>query len=444
MDLLIKNARIVNEDKVYENDLRIRHGRIEHIGNDLDASKHDQIIDASGLVLLPGMIDDQVHFRDPGMTHKADLATESAAAVAGGITSFMDMPNTIPNVLTSEVLEEKYALAAHKAHANYSFYLGAANNNLQEIQRLDPYAACGIKVFMGASTGNMLVDDPKTLEGIFRDAPILVATHCEDTPMIKANEATAREKYGENVPISEHPNIRSEAACVKSSTLALDLARRYNTRLHVLHISTATEANFFQPGPVGNKRITAEACVHFLHFNADDYARLGTLIKCNPAIKTAEDQAGIIQALLEDRLDVIGTDHAPHTLEEKHNRYFEAPSGLPLVQYALLVLLEKYHQGLFTLPFIVRKTSHAVADCFQIAERGYIREGYWADLVLVDLNDETLASNDAVISKCGWTPFAGEVFNSRIHTTIVSGQIAYQNGLVTPGVRGQRLEFLRG
>lgn len=443
MDIVIKNAHIINEDKSFVSDLRIRAGRIEQIATSITPKAGDHVIDASGLTLLPGMIDDQVHFREPGMTHKAEISTESAAAVAGGITSFMDMPNTVPNALTSEILEDKFVTAHNKSHANYSFYLGAANNNLEDIKRLDPKSACGIKVFMGASTGNMLVDDPKTLEGIFRDAPTLIATHCEDTPMIKDNELAAREKYGEDVPMFEHANIRSEAACIASSTMAYELAKTHGTRLHILHISTAKETGLFQSGPVADKRITGEACVHFLHFNSDDYASKGALIKCNPSIKTPADQRGIIEALLDDRLDLIGTDHAPHSWEEKQNPYFSAPSGLPLVQYALLAILEKYHQGLFTLPFIVRKTSHAVADCFDIHERGYIREGYWADLVLVDLNKKTRATKSEVLSKCGWTPFEGYEFNSSIHTTIVSGEIAYENGRVVPIIRGHRLEFDR-
>lgn len=443
MDLIIKNAHIINEDRSYESDIRIHNGRIETIATSITPSATDKVIDAWGLTLLPGMIDDQVHFREPGMTHKAEISTESAAAVAGGITTFMDMPNTIPNALTSDILEEKFVIASERAHGNYSFYLGVANNNLEDIRRLDPNSACGIKVFMGASTGNMLVNDPKTLEGIFRDAPTLVATHCEDTPMIKANEVAAREQYGEDVPIFEHANIRSEAACLASSTIAYDLAKTHGTRLHILHISTAKETEIFQSGPVCNKQITGEACAHFLHFNSDDYATKGALIKCNPSIKTPDDQRGIIDALLNDRLDLIGTDHAPHSWEEKQNPYFSAPSGLPLVQYALLAILEKYHQGLFTLPFIVRKTSHAVADCFKIRDRGYIREGYWADLVLVDLYKTSVATADNVISKCGWTPFEGYEFHSHIHTTIVSGEVAYENGQVIPGIGGERLEFNR-
>ncbi len=442
-ELLIQNATIVNEGQIREGDVLIERGRIARIDGALTAPAGTEVIDAHGLVLMPGMIDDQVHFREPGMTHKADLASESRAAVAGGITSFMDMPNTIPNTLTRELLEAKYALAAEKAHANYAFYFGAANDNLEEIKRLDPGAACGIKVFMGASTGNMLVDDPAVLEGIFRHAPTLIATHCEDSPTIRVNEERARAGYGDAVPMSMHPLIRSREACMKSTRLALGLARTHEARLHVLHISTAEEALLFEPGPVAGKRITAEACVHFLHFSDADYDRLGALIKCNPAVKTAADRDALIAALLTDRLDLIGTDHAPHTWEEKQKTYFGAPSGLPLVQHALLAVLEHYHNGRFTLPFIAHKTAHAVAECFRVRERGYIREGYWADLVLVDLNATTLARHDSALSKCGWTPFDGYRFRSSIHTTIVNGQIAYQDGVVVEGVRGQRLAFDR-
>jgi dihydroorotase len=345
----------VNEGATSIRDILIVNGRIEAIGSSLQNTKADKTIDASGLTILPGMIDDQVHFREPGMTQKADIATESRAAVAGGITSFMDMPNTIPNTLTAKRLEEKYQLAANKSMANYGFYFGASNDNLEDIKRLDPRSACGIKVFMGASTGNMLVDNPQTLEKIFEHAPTLVATHCEDTPTILANEEKMRAQYGDEIPFELHPQIRSTEACVKSSTLAIDLANRFGTRLHVLHISTAEEVAAFASGPITRKQITAEACVHFLHFSSDDYAQKGALIKCNPAIKTPADRDAIISGLLEDRLDLIGTDHAPHTLEEKHNSYFNAPSGLPLVQYALLAVLEHYHTGRFSLPFIAHK-----------------------------------------------------------------------------------------
>jgi len=440
---LIANAQIVNQGEIQQADVRITNGRIESIATGLTAKPDETLVDASGLFLFPGMIDDQVHFREPGMPNKADIASESRAAVAGGITSFMDMPNTIPNTLNSEILEEKFALAATKSLANYSFYLGAANNNLEHIQRLDPKAACGIKVFMGASTGNMLVDDPAVLDGIFKDAPTLVATHCEDTPMILANEARMREQYGEDIPFQLHPEIRSREACIKSSQLAIELAKKHDTRLHVLHVTTAEEALGFDSGPIGNKRITAEACVHFLHFTDADYAEKGSLIKCNPAIKSERDKDAILQALEEDRLDLIATDHAPHTWEEKQGNYFQAPSGLPLVQDALLVILEHYHDGRFTLPFIVHKTSHAVAECFDIIDRGYVREGYWADLVLVDLNKETLASHDKALCKVGWTPFDGYRFRSSIHSTFVGGELIYQQGRFLSDHKGKRLEFNR-
>ena len=441
--LLILNASVVNEGLITESDVWIKNGRIEAIAPDLSSRPADQTLDASGLILLPGMIDSQVHFREPGMPEKANIQSESAAAVAGGITSFMDMPNTIPNALTAEILENKFHLAANKSLANHSFYLGAANDNLEDIKRFDPGSACGIKVFMGASTGNMLVDNPRTLEGIFEHAPTLVATHCEDTPTILANEKKMREIYGEDVPVRLHGEIRSEAACLLSSELAVDLARKYGTRLHVLHISTARELELFQSGPVRDKQISAEACVHFLHFSDQDYEDKGTLIKCNPAIKTEKDRQGLIQGLLDNRLDLIATDHAPHTWEEKQRSYFKAPSGLPLVQYALLTVLEFYHDHRFTLPFIANKTSHAVAERFEIKDRGYIREGYWADLTLVDLKTPTQARHEAVLSKCGWTPFEGYEFRSSIQSTLVSGHLAWHQGQLDTSVKGRRLTFNR-
>lgn len=442
--LLIVNANVVNEGQIVEEDVLIRDGRITAIGKHLSAPGVE-VLDAAGRHLLPGMIDDQVHFREPGMTHKADMATESRAALAGGITSFMDMPNTIPNALTSAILNEKKQLAAGRAAGNYAFYLGASNDNLEAIKALNPKDACGIKVFMGASTGNMLVDDPEVLEQIFTHAPTLLAAHCEDTPTIMENEESYRSIYGDNIPFHLHPTIRSEAACYKSSSMAMELAKRCGTRLHILHISTAKEAEMFADIALKDKRITAEACVHFLHFAEEDYASKGALIKCNPAIKTAEDRAGIIQALLDGRLDVIGTDHAPHTWEEKHNpSYFKAPSGLPLVQHALPLVLENYQDGIFTLEFIVEKTSHAVAEMFNIKERGYIREGYWADLVLVDLEKPFTSTHANSLSKCGWTPFDGYEFRSSIAATIVNGQLVWQDGKlldVTPV--GMALEFER-
>ncbi len=442
--LLIANANLVNEGQITQADVLIRDGRIEAIGHNFDASGAD-VLDANGRYLLPGMVDDQVHFREPGLTHKADMATESRAAVAGGITSYMDMPNTIPNTLTSEILNEKKQLASGRSMANYAFYLGASNDNLEAIKALEPKDACGVKVFMGASTGNMLVDDPKVLEGIFTHAPTLIAAHCEDTPTILENEESYRSIYGDNIPFTLHPTIRSEEACYKSSSLAMELAKRCGTRLHILHISTAREAEMFSDAPLQDKMITAEACVHFLHFSDEDYASKGALIKCNPAIKTAEDRAGIIQALMDGRLDVIGTDHAPHTWDEKQNSsYFKAPSGLPLVQHALQTVLEHYHDGIFSLEFIVEKTSHAVAEMFNIRERGYIREGYWADLVLVDLEKPFLATHANSLSKCGWTPFDGYEFRSSIAATLVNGQLVWKDGaLLEVAAPGAALVFDR-
>jgi dihydroorotase len=428
--LLIVNANLVNEGQITAHDVLIHNGRIQAIGNNLSAPGV-KVLDAKGRYLMPGMIDDQVHFREPGLTHKGDMATESGAAVAGGITSFMDMPNTIPNTLTTEILNEKKQLAAGRSTANYAFYLGASNDNIEAIKALNPRDACGIKVFMGASTGNMLVDDPEVLEQIFTHAPTLIAAHCEDTPTIVENEESYRSIYGDNIPFSLHPTIRSEAACYKSSSMAMELAKRCGTRLHILHISTAKEAEMFSDLPLKDKLITAEACVHFLHFADEDYATKGALIKCNPAIKTAEDRAGIIQGLLDGRLDVIGTDHAPHTWDEKQNSsYFKAPSGLPLVQHALQTVLEHYHDGIFTLEFIVEKTSHAVAEMFNIQDRGYIREGYWADLVLVDLEKPSVATHANSLSKCGWTPFDGYEFRSSIAATIVNGQLVWKDGVL--------------
>jgi dihydroorotase len=441
--ILIQNAKIVNEGEITEGDVFIRNGYIETIASSISNTSADKIINAHGKILMPGMIDDQVHFREPGMPDKADLFTESRAAVAGGITSFMDMPNTIPNALSQDLLEDKVARAAKKSVANYSFYLGASNDNLEAIKALDPKAACGVKVFMGASTGNMLVDNPDTLEQIFRHSPTLIATHCEDTPTISANEEKYRKQYGDDISFKFHPLIRSEEACVMSSTLAMDLATQHDSRLHVLHISTKTEADRFSSVPLKDKKITAEACVHFLAFTDDDYAEKGALIKCNPAIKTAQDQQGIIKGLLEGRLDVIGTDHAPHTWEEKQGSYFTAPSGLPLVQYTLVSLLEHYHRNTFTLEFIVEKTSHAVAELFDIKERGYIREGYRADLVLVDLHKPSVAKNEEVISRCGWTPFDGKQFQSSIDTTIVNGEIVWEDSKLQSDKPGMRLAFAR-
>lgn len=440
---LIKNARMVNDGCILEGDLLIANGRIEQIAPEISAQGNTRVLDANGNYLMPGMIDDQVHFREPGAGHKADMQTESRAAVVGGITSFMDMPNTNPQTTTREALDNKLAIAAGRAHANYSFYFGATNDNLAEIQDLDPKKACGIKVFMGASTGNMLVDNEKVLEAIFKDAPILLATHCEDTPIILANEAKVREEYGEDVPMGLHPVIRSEAACYKSSSFAVDLAKRNGARLHVLHLTTAKEMELFEPGPLDGKQITAEACVHHLYFDDSDYELRGSFIKCNPAIKTAADKEAIRKALVEDRIDVIGTDHAPHTLEEKLGTYFNSPAGLPLVQWALPMALELYHDGVMSLERLVEKTSHGPTRMFNIIERGYLREGYWADLTLVDLESSYRVEREDVLYKCGWSPLEGDRLRSRVLSTIVSGQLAYHDGQVIDGVRGQRLEFDR-
>ncbi len=439
--LLIVNARLVNEGREFEADVLVRNGRIEAIGPDLAHRRAERVIDAAGLHLLPGMIDDQVHFRDPGLTHKADIATESRAAVAGGVTSFMDMPNTKPPATNLEALEAKYTIAERSSVANFSFYLGATNDNLDTLRAVDPAAHCGIKVFMGASTGNMLVDDIDALHGIFAHAPTLIAVHCEDTPTILDNERRFRARYGEEVPMACHPLIRSHEACYKSSRLAVELAREHGTRLHVLHLTTEHELDLFEPGPVNGKSITAEACVHHLLLDDRDYEDKGTLIKCNPAIKTRCDRDALHQALAQNRVDVIGTDHAPHTREEKARPYFQAPAGLPLVQHALPAALELYHDGVLSLADVVRKTSHDVAACFGLRERGYLREGYWADLVLVDLSRGFEVRREDLLYKCGWSPFEGRQFRSRVHTTIVSGRLAWQEGQLVPGARGLRLAF---
>ena len=438
--LLIKDAKIVNEDQIGESDVLIRSGRIEQIAPDIAVANGEHVLDAGGSYLLPGFIDDQVHFREPGLTHKGDIATESAAAVAGGITSFMDMPNVKPATTNRKALAHKYASAAGRARANYAFYFGATNDNIEEIRRLDASETCGVKVFMGASTGNMLVDDPQALTQIFADAPTLIATHCEDSPMIRANEQAYREKYGDDVPMSAHPAIRSEECCYKSSSFAVAMAKEHGTRLHVLHLTTARELELFDPGPVSGKSITAEVCVHHLFFDESSYETLGTRIKCNPAIKSASDREGLLQGLIDDRIDVIATDHAPHTLEEKGRPYFDAPAGLPLVQHALLSVLEHYHDGRLSLERIVRKTSHSVADLFGIRERGYIREGYWADLVLVDMNGRTRVSPVTVLAKCGWSPFEDYDFRSAIRATIVNGVVACEGGKLTDAILGQRLD----
>ena len=441
--LLILNAKIVNENQVFVSDIYIRSGRIEKIGKDLSSLKVLNVMDVKGKFVMPGMIDGHVHFREPGFTHKGTIKTESHAAVAGGITTFFDMPDTDPYVLNSEILEQKMTLAAETSLANYSFYHGTSTENLEEVKAIDPLACCGLKVYMGDSTGNMLVDDVETLNQVFKHAPLLVATHCEDTPTIVESEENYRQIFGDEIPFELHPRIRSEEACVKSSSLAIELAQKNDTRLHVLHISTAKEAEMFSELPVNEKRITTEVGCQYLSFCEEEYETKGALIKCNPAIKNAVDRAGLFQGLLDGSLDIIGTDHAPHTWEEKQGNYFEAPSGIPLVQYALPSLLEHYQDGIFTLEFLVQKTSHSVAEVFNIKDRGYIREGYWADLVVVDVENGITARNEDVISKCAWTPFDGTEFRSSVYATIVNGELVYANNKVRTGTIGKRVEFDR-
>src|SRR6201986_2700924 len=441
--ILIKSATIVNENRQYISDLLVKDGVIERIDKQIDVQP-DQTINAEGLYLFPGCIDDQVHFRDPGLTHKADIHSESRAAVAGGITSFMEMPNTVPNALTQELLEDKYCIASKDSPANYSFYMGASNDNIEEVLRTDTANVCGVKVFMGSSTGNMLVDNPQTLENIFSQSPMLVATHCEDEATIKSNLAHYKQLLGDNIPVKLHPKIRSEEACYLSSSMAVELAKQYNTRLHILHISTERETHLFSNDiPLKDKRITAEACIHHLWFSDADYETKGNLIKWNPAVKTAHDREGILKAVLDGRIDVIATDHAPHTIEEKSLPYLQAPSGGPLVQHALPAMLEMYHHGKISLEQIAEKMAHNVSTCFQVDRRGFIREGYWADLVLVDLDKPWNVNKKNLLYKCKWSPFEGTTFKSKIVHTLVSGNLAYSNGSLIEGKSGKRLIFNR-
>jgi len=440
--LLITNARLINEGRIRDADVLIRGERIEKIADSIAAGDHD-VIDARGRYLIPGMIDDQVHFREPGLTNKGDLATESAAAAAGGITSFMDMPNVNPQTTTRETLADKYRLAGGRCTSNFGFYLGATNRNIEEIRKLELGEACGIKVFMGASTGDMLVDNPDTLEQIFADAPVMIVTHCEHTPTIRDNEAKAREDFGEDVPMSEHPVIRSASACLRSSSMAVDLARRHDALLHVLHLTTAVEMKLFSRAHRAEKRITGEVCVHHLWFDDSGYDSLGTKIKCNPAIKSAADREALLQAVNEGRIDIIATDHAPHTLPEKKRSYFKAPAGLPLVQHALLVLFDLAAAKSLTPELIVERTAHAPADLFGVKDRGYVREGWYADLVIVDPEKPFAVSRANVLCKCHWSPFEGHTFPASIDTTIVNGKIVWRDGRLTGEIAGKRLEFTR-
>jgi dihydroorotase len=441
--IVIRNATLVNEGRLLEADVLTAGGLIERIGPSLSVKGDVKEIDAGSLHLFPGLIDDQVHFREPGLTHKGTIRTEARAAVAGGITSFMEMPNTKPPALTQALLEEKYHLAAATSLANFSFYMGVSNTNAGEVLRTDPATVCGIKIFMGSSTGDMLVDEQATLEKLFAESPLLIAVHSEDEKTIRENLEKARQRYGDGIPPAAHPEIRSAEACYLSSSRAVALAKKHGTRLHVLHVSTARETELFEKGPLEQKRITAEVCVHHLWFCDEDYERLGNRIKWNPAVKSAADREGLLKALREGRLDVVATDHAPHTAEEKNRSYAEAPSGGPLVQHALPALLELYHLGKITLPEIAAKTSHDVARCFRVKNRGFLREGYAADLVLVNLDAPWTVDKASLLYHCGWSPFEGQRFRSCITHTLVNGRLVYDNGAFDEEVMGRRLAFER-
>src|SRR5574337_646774 len=440
---LIKNAELVNEGRRFHADLRIRGERIEAIGGELAARVDEQVFDASGLWLLPGMIDDHVHFREPGYTAKADIASESRAAVAGGVTSFIEMPNTNPPTLTHALLEEKYAIASRMSLANFAFYFGASNDNLDAIRALDPRTVPGVKVFLCESTGNLCVSDPATLDGVFRDSPVLVAVHCEDDRIVHANIDRAKAQYGDAIPMRMHADIRSRQACFESTQWAVETARRHGTRLHVLHVSTADELALFESGPIAGKRITAETCVHFLRYTDADYTTLGGKLKCNPSIKAASDRDALLRALVDTRLDILATDHAPHLLEEKAQPYTRCPSGIPLIQFALQSALEHVFDGKLTLERLVETTSHAPATLFAIKDRGFLREGYFGDLALIDLEMPQAVKRDDVLSKCGWSPFEGDTFRASIAATWVNGNLVWNAGKLDGASRGQRLEFSR-
>lgn len=441
--IIIRNAKIINEGNTFDTDILIENERIEKISPSISVDNSVCAIDAAGRFLIPGMIDDQVHCREPGLTHKADLVTESSAAVAGGITSFMEMPNVEPKTINKLALDDKYKRAEGRCRTNYGFYLGANNTNIEAIKSLSLNDACGIKAFMGASTGNMLIDDPGALELLFEHAPIMVVTHCEDSPTIWKNEAQAREKFGEDVPMSQHPIIRSDLACYKSSNTAINLAKKHDALLHVLHLTTAKEMQLFSNKHRSEKRITAEVCVHHLWFDEDDYALHGTNIKCNPAIKSSKDRMALIEALRSGKIDVIATDHAPHTSEEKSSSYFNAPAGLPLVQHALPALFDLVAKQELSAELVVDRACHAPADLFGVENRGYIREGYFADLVLLDTNKENHVNKENILYKCGWSPFEGHSFKTTIDTTIVNGTIVYEKGALTGAIVGRRMTYNR-
>ena len=448
MKTLLKNAQIVNEGQIFKGHVLIDGERIEKVftaTDDISVYENNaEVLDIKNNYLLPGVIDDQVHFREPGLTHKGNIHTESRAAVAGGTTSFMEMPNTVPNALTQELLQDKYDIAEKTSFANYSFFMGASNDNLEEVLKTDPKTVCGVKIFMGSSTGNMLVDKKEVLENIFANCKMLIATHCEDEDMVRANMAAYKEKYGEDVPIKCHPEIRSEEACYLSSSFAVELAKKHNTRLHILHISTAKELELFDnTKPLKEKRITAEACTHHLWFSDEDYEEKGAFIKWNPAVKKATDRDAIFQAVLDNKIDVLATDHAPHTVEEKLNTYFSSASGGPMVQHALVAMLEHYHNDKISLERVVEKMSHAVAECFNIEDRGYIKAGQFADLVVVDIDNPWTVEKENLLYKCGWSPMEGQTFKSKVMQTFVNGHLVYNMGEIDEDYRGKRMTFDR-
>jgi dihydroorotase len=442
--ILIKNATIVNEHKIFKGDVLIENEIIKEISSEIKPTENVEIINAKGKYLIPGFIDDQVHFREPGLTHKATIATESRAAIAGGITTFIEMPNTVPQATTQELLEDKFKIAAVDSYANYSFMFGGTNNNLEELLKTDPKKVAGIKLFLGSSTGDMLVDNEEVLEKIFSSTKMIISVHCEDEATIRKNTALYKEKYGDAIPLKYHPIIRSEAACYLSSSKAIELAKKTGARLHIFHVSTAKETHLFRNDiPLEEKQITAEVCMHHLWFSDKDYEEKGTHIKWNPAVKTEKDRLGLWKALLDDRIDVLATDHAPHTLAEKNNNYLNAPSGGPLVQHALIALLEKVKEGVIPIEKAVEKMSHNPAKLFQIEKRGFIKEGYFADIVLIDVNKPQTVSKDNILYKCGWSPFEGTTFSSTITHTFVNGHLMYNNGVFNETVKGKRITFNR-
>jgi len=439
--ITIKNCQVINEGEIFESDLLIEDGRISKIYSSIETQ--GDVIDAKGLYLMPGVIDDQVHFREPGLTERGSIKTESLSAIAGGTTSFMDMPNVLPPTLSLDLWREKISIAEKNASANYSFYMGTSNTNIDEIKAINPKEVCGIKIFMGASTGNLLVDNEDSLNNLFKESPVIITTHCEDTPMIKDMEEKYLAKYGSKIPVNMHADIRSRECCLKSSKTAVELAEKYQSNLHILHISTEEEISLFSNKPINEKLITAEVCVPHLYFSREDYEDKGTLIKCNPSIKEMSDREALRKALLEGYIDYVATDHAPHLIEGKSNDYMECPSGMPSVQHTLLVLLELVREGVYSLKDLPYYLSHKVADRFKIIDRGYIREGYWADLVLVDLDSPQSASRENVSYFCGWSPFEGDTFNSKVVSTFVNGNLAYSEGKVLESNLGVQLEFDR-